>query len=186
MLNPRRICSLFFNDLTNAPQIMKCIKIPVQATNRPAEPYKIQIGSVIRTHTNFRSARSDAEAIGEELTLALIEVNQLYIEYLIHYRKCWLLEAPFTDKMSKSMPGIELYLNMATGGHNLSHPVKNMRECLSTMSEFFALMKNFYRQRNHHSYVAEIKTIENRIHQLDTQIGIYSRNIDTFLFSKRV
>ena len=148
---------------------MKCIKIQVKPVKAQ---YAVQVGAYYQEFSNYRVAKKTAEDVGHELTGHLINLNMIYSELLMHYRKCWLLEAPFTLDIEKHIPGIDLMFNRCC---HLPNPGRSIQNIIDILGEILLKMISFYKNRNYHAISMELRQLNQRIHDMETKIRVYAQ-----------
>ena len=165
---------------------MKCIKIIPKPTRIGLDKYEITVGRWRKGFQSHRTAKQEAEQISKDLTTILIDVNLLFEAYLAHSRKCWLLEAPHSRGMIEDYQVINYHMTQATANHSNARPIAQMESCISVMDRWFAETMRFYKLRNHHALVTELRSLQERSGILSGKLSDFNLNNDTVLFSKRV
>lgn len=165
---------------------MKCIKIIPKPTRIGLDKYEITVGRWRKGFQSHRIAKQEAEQISRDLTAILIDVNLLFEEFLSHSRKCWLLEAPYSTGMIADYQVINYHLTQATANHSNARPVAQLESCIAVMDRWFAETMRFYKLRNHHALVSELRSLQERSGNLSSKLADFNLQNDSLLFSKKL
>ena len=163
---------------------MKAIRLSIKHAPNEKLPYHVGWGHTVVKFANRRKAASYAEEIGKAMTLILFDINTMHAELLVHLRRSWTMDAPFVRNMQKSVGEIELNMDFATNNRHISYPYKNLNRALELIDSHLLIIEDFYKKRNHNALASELRSTRNRIVTIRSELAMYDRRIETFLFSK--